>query len=96
MTNKYGKIASSFYKAYSKKEKEVKNKSIPKKGLNSKDQSENLIEDSRIKEDNKESIINKNNKIYKIKENNTHNINKFSKIKKYLKKLNINIKNINN
>jgi hypothetical protein len=63
MGNKYGKIESSFYKAYSKKAKDIKNRSIPKKGMNSKDHSDNLIEDSKIKEDNKECIINKNNKI---------------------------------
>ena len=96
MTNKYGKIASSFYKAYSKKEKEVKNKSIPKKGMNSKDHSENLIEDSRIKEDNKDGIINKNNKIYKINGNNTRNLNELSTMRKSFQKLNININNSNN
>ena len=96
MTNKYGKIASSFYKNYSKKEKEVKNKSIPKKEINSKDQSENIIEDSRIKEDNKESIINKNNKIYKIKENNTRYLNELNSMRKSFQKLNIKINNSNN
>ena len=96
MGNKYGKIESSFYKAYSKKAKDIKNRSIPKKGMNSKDHSDNLIEDSKIKEDNKECIINKNNKIYKINENNTRNLNGLSSMRKSFNKLNININNSNN
>ena len=96
MGNKYGKIESSFYKAYSKKAKDIKNRSIPKKGMNSKDHSDNLIEDSKIKEDNKECIINKNNKIYKINENNTRNLNGLSSMRKSFNKLNININNGNN
>ena len=96
MGNKYGKIESSFYKAYSKKAKDIKNRSIPKKGMNSKDHSDNLIEDSKIKEDNKEIIINKNNKIYKINENTTHNLNGLSSMRKSFQNLNININNSNN
>ena len=96
MGNKYGKIESSFYKAFSKKAKDIKNRSIPKKGMNSKDHSDNLIEDSKIKEDNKECIINKNNKIYKINENNTRNLNGLSSMRKSFNKLNININNSNN
>ena len=96
MGNKYGKIESSFNKVYSKKTKDVKNRSIPKKGMNSKDHSDNLIEDSRIKEDNKESIINKNNKIYKINENNKQNLKGLSSMRKSFQKLNININNSNN
>jgi len=91
--NKYGKIESSFNKIYSKKSKDIKNRSIPKKGMNSKDHSDNLIED---KEDNKGSIINKNNKIYKITENNTRNLNGLSSMRKSFQKLNININNSNN
>ena len=96
MGNKYGKIESSFNKAFSKKSKDVKNRSIPKKGMNSKDHSDNLIEDSKTKEDNKESIINKNNKIYKISENNTRNSNVLGSMRKSFQKLNININSSNN
>ena len=96
MANKYGKIESSFNKVYSKKTKDIKNRSIPKKGKNSKDHSDNLIEDSKIKEDNKEIIINKNNKIYKINENTTHNLNGLSSMRKSFQNLNININNSNN
>ena len=96
--NKKLKNEMSLKKLKSNKITNSKNRNNSKKNLSPKEYLDNIVtpEESKIKEENKESFINKNNKLYKMGERNTTNNNiseKNNNIRKSYQNLNINNNN---
>ena len=96
--NKKPKSELNFNNLNIKKTKSIKTRSNSKKKKTSKEKLNSLVEDSKIKEENRESIITKNNKIYNIgvSNRNNNNLNLLNNMRNTFQKLNLNSDTNNN